>query len=82
MEQCQGFDGPCNNEGERYRQNTYYPNEDDNWRTLCPQCRQWNDEYWEERWEEYWAGVLPIYTYGLARDSSDNPKTYPRNFGE
>ena len=41
-----------------YHQRTMYPNESDNWVTLCPHCKQKNDEYWDERWAEYNHGCL------------------------
>jgi len=44
--------------GEKYRQNTFYPNENDNWVVLCKLCRKENDEYWAEMWREYYSGCL------------------------
>jgi hypothetical protein len=53
---------PCERCGkedsEKYRQNTFYENEDDNWVTLCEYCRKENDEYWEEMWREYYSGCM------------------------
>lgn len=47
----------CGEHGaERYRQNTQYENDESNFTTLCPGCREENDEYWAERWSEiYYA---------------------------
>lgn len=56
----------------RYHQRTMYPygsyggkpgevdgdENDPNYVTLCPPCKQENDDYWEERWEEYYRGLL------------------------
>jgi hypothetical protein len=41
---------------ETYRQHTFYPNEEDNWVTLCESCRKENDAYWEEMWRDYYGG--------------------------
>jgi len=43
----------CHYFGARtYRQNTHYVEDHLNIVTLCPCCKQENDEYWEERWSE------------------------------
>ena len=55
---CDGFEGPCSEEGERYRQNTKYVNEDANYKVMCPKCREANDEYWADMWSDYWSGCL------------------------
>lgn len=43
---------------ERRHQNTMYVNEESNYATLCTECQEDADEYWEERWAEYNAGRL------------------------
>lgn len=42
---------------ETYRQRTRYQNDEENIVTLCPRCREENDEYWNDRWSEiYYNG--------------------------
>jgi hypothetical protein len=41
-----------------YRQRTHYINEKDNWVTLCEDCKEANDEYWDQMWDEYYKGCL------------------------
>ena len=41
-----------------YHQRTQYANEQDNWVTLCPTCKERNDEYWDERWDEYYRECM------------------------
>lgn len=41
----------------RTRQNTAYHNDEDNWKTLCPECQKANDEHWAEAWQEYYSGM-------------------------
>jgi hypothetical protein len=57
-----GRKGECeacgNPNGERYRQNTQYCNDEYNFVTLCPECRIENDEHWAYMWKEYYAGLL------------------------
>lgn len=56
--QCMGDEGPCNNKGKAYRQNTAYDQKISNWRILCEECIKSNDAYWKERWAEYYNGLL------------------------
>jgi hypothetical protein len=37
---------------ETYHQNTRFIKKEDNIVTLCPSCKEANDEYWAERWSE------------------------------
>lgn len=56
---CEGSEGPCNRkDATHYRQNTRYANEEDNWRTLCPECRRNNDAYWADMWADYYRDCL------------------------
>jgi hypothetical protein len=49
----------CGKEGaERYRQHTFYANEESNWVTLCEECKKENNEYWAERWSEYYSQCM------------------------
>jgi len=48
-ERCESTDA------ERRRQNTFYPDEEDNYVTLCPQCHKDNESYWEDMWIEYYS---------------------------
>lgn len=49
----------CDKEGaEKYRQDTKYVDEERNWVTLCPECREENDEYWVGMWSDYYASCL------------------------
>jgi hypothetical protein len=41
---------------ETYHQNTRYEKREDNIVTLCPCCKQENDEYWAERWSDIYYG--------------------------
>jgi hypothetical protein len=56
--QCQGFDGPCENEGTWQRQNTAYVNDRLNWVCMCPECAQSNSEQWAAQWRDYYSSVL------------------------
>lgn len=49
-ERCQRFGA------ETYHQQTRYVNYDENIVTLCPCCKQENDEYWADRWSEIYYG--------------------------
>ena len=40
----------------RYRQDTYYSDEESNWVAACPECKEENDNY---RWEEYYGRSFP-----------------------
>ena len=42
----------------KHRQNTSYVDDEFNFVTLCPICKEDNDEYWQERWDEYNSGRL------------------------
>ena len=56
---CQGAEGPCDSlNATRYRQRTAYVNEELNWVTLCPSCREVNNAYWNERWSEYYTDCM------------------------
>lgn len=55
---CQGFDGPCPNEGVTRRQNTAYVDNKMNWVTMCDDCFKFNEEHWDEMWTEYYSGRL------------------------
>ena len=37
------------------RQRTAYEDEEMNWATLCPDCQQESDVYWDEMWAEYYG---------------------------
>ena len=49
-DRCQDFGA------EKYRQNTSYVDDEQNFITLCPFCKEENDEYWNDMWEEYRQG--------------------------
>lgn len=51
---CEG----CGGRGERYRQRTSYNDDERNWITLCPICREDNDAHWDEMWADYYGGRL------------------------
>lgn len=51
--QCCGEPGAT-----RYRQNTKYAEEEHNWVTLCPPCKEENDAYWEDMWADYYSSCL------------------------
>ena len=42
----------------RRQQRTAYVDEESNFATLCPQCQELEDEFWDEMWSEYYAGRL------------------------
>ena len=42
----------------RYQQRTMYPDPEANMATLCPACKQHNDEYWDEMWAEIHGNIL------------------------
>jgi len=39
-------------------QNTAYVNDENNIVTLCPRCKELNDEYWRDMWADYHSGCL------------------------
>lgn len=41
----------------RRRQNTAYNDEESNYATLCWDCQQRADDYWNERWAEYHSDI-------------------------
>lgn len=41
-----------------YRQITNYVEDEQNIFTLCPNCREENDQHWAEMWREYNASVF------------------------
>ena len=43
---------------ETHRQNTRYVNDEQNIVTLCPCCREENDQHWAEMWSDYYSGCL------------------------
>jgi hypothetical protein len=57
--QCEGWEGPCENDtAVRRRQNTAYVEDERNWVTLCPECMAANDAHWKDMWDDYYAGCL------------------------
>jgi hypothetical protein len=56
---CEGFSAPCGKyKSTRFRMRTFYVNEEDNYRILCPKCQEEAREYWNEMWQEYYSNVL------------------------
>jgi hypothetical protein len=41
-----------------YRQRTRYEDDAQNIVTLCPDCRQENDEHWDMMWLEVYSGYM------------------------
>lgn len=37
----------------RYRQGTFYANEESNWVTMCLECAKENNRHWDDMWQEY-----------------------------
>lgn len=52
-QRCQGFDGPCYNEGHKRRQNTAYDDDSRNHVVMCDTCMKYNEEHWDEMWRDY-----------------------------
>ena len=52
---CEGYWGPCENDGILTRQNTAYSDDKLNFRTYCPICQKEADEYWADRWAEVYG---------------------------
>lgn len=42
----------------RYRQRTFYENEEDNFVNACPEDKKMNDERWNQQWAEIYDYVL------------------------
>ncbi|HUT42703.1 MAG TPA: hypothetical protein VMW95_00095 [Desulfobacterales bacterium] len=42
----------------RYHQRTQYEDPEDNMVTLCSECREENDAYWDEMWAEYYGNCI------------------------
>ena len=53
--QCSGCDRL---DAVRYRQNTRYVEDERNFVTLCPECRQKNDQHWSDMWADYYSDCL------------------------
>ena len=43
---------------QRVHQRTFYVEEHLNWFIGCADCRQRNDEHWDEAWASYYSDVL------------------------
>jgi hypothetical protein len=57
--QSEGWDWPCDRQDAvRFRQNTKYVNEEENWKVLCPACQKANEEYWRDMWFEYYEDCM------------------------
>ena len=55
---CEGWEAPCDNKDAALcRMNTNYVKEEDNWKTLCPECQEACRLYWEGRWKEYYGSL-------------------------
>jgi hypothetical protein len=49
----------CGKEGAvRRRQGTAYVDDELNWATLCPECQERNDAYWNEMWDEFYRNCM------------------------
>lgn len=49
----------CNRFGaETYHQHTCYVDYDSNIVTLCPECREENDQYWADMWSDYYSAIM------------------------
>ena len=56
--QCDGWEGPCERQdAERYRMNTQYYNDEQNYAILCPECQKACDDYWADMWAEYYETI-------------------------
>lgn len=54
---CEGFEGPCENmNAERYHMNTQYNNEEMNYATHCPSCKEDSELRWKDMWDEVRSG--------------------------
>ncbi len=42
----------------RYRQRTMYHDDESNYATLCGECSEENDEYWDDMWADYYRGCM------------------------
>lgn len=51
--------GDCANAGIVGRRRTSYNVELSNWTSLCEECWQDDNAYWDERWDEYRQMVMP-----------------------
>ena len=40
-----------------YRQRTQYSDEERNWVNACPECKERNDEYWDEMWADLYGDI-------------------------
>ena len=56
---CHGWEGPCESmDAKRRRQNTRYEDDAQNWVTLCDDCMEANDAYWDDMWADYYSGCM------------------------
>ena len=56
---CKGFNSLCGKyKAIKFRARTFYSNEGDNWRILCPKCQEECKEYWNDMWKDYYNSVL------------------------
>lgn len=47
----------CGKEATRSRQSTAYVDDELNYDTLCEECQEIADEYWEYKWKEYYSSL-------------------------
>lgn len=56
---CDGYGVRCQSTNAvRRRQNTAYDDDESNFNTLCEDCQEEADKYWDERWADYYSGCL------------------------
>jgi len=46
------------NGAQRRRQNSAYVDDNKNFATLCDDCQEDANEYWQERWNDYYSMIL------------------------
>lgn len=56
---CTGWSGEYeSNNAERFHMNTRYEEEELNYATLCPECREECEKYWATMWADYYRECM------------------------
>lgn len=55
---CEHTDETCKGVVERRRQNTFYVNEEYNYRVLCEKHYAENEAHWADMWDDLYSNIL------------------------
>jgi hypothetical protein len=56
---CEGFLHSCDrDDAVRYHMHTAYVDEEQNYASLCPDCQQDSEEYWQDMWDDLNSDIM------------------------